>query len=204
MALSRGKRQTLGWMAVALLPVSGSVALGHDGPVRSLEGDYGLSTVSECLRTVTHPASVVGIDPTTHELLLPTVTTTQSGSGVMHFFSDGRAQFSGIATEVDWSLLAVGDTPSIPGLTLTCSGTQSIASGNTFTLLASCTVVQPSTGASFTVSPVQAQGTFSEDLTSIELNEISTLQSITFSFPGGGTALSERMCTQRFTLVRLP
>lgn len=204
MALSRRSRQTIGWMAVALLPVSGGVAIGHDAQVLHLEGDYGLSTVSECLRTVVHPPSVVGIDPTTHKFLLPTVTTTQSGSGVMHFFRDGRAQFSGTATEVDWSELEVGHIPSIPGLTLTCSGTQDVSSGNTFTLHASCTVVQPSSGASFTVSPVLAQGTFSNDRTSIELNEISDLQNILFNFPGGGTANSERMCTQRFTLVRVP
>jgi hypothetical protein len=122
----------------------------------------------------------------------------------MHFLPDGRAQFSGTATEVDWSELEVGHIPSIPGLTLTCSGTHSISSGNTFTLLASCTVVQPSTGASFTVSPVQAQGTFSDDRTSIELNEISDFQNILFQFPGGGSAQSERVCTQRFTLVRVP
>jgi len=204
MALSRRSWQTIGWLTVALLPVSGSVAIGHDGPVRHLEGTYGLSTVSECLRSIAHPASVVGIDHTTHALLLPAVATSQSGSGVFHFFRDGRAQFSGHATEVDLSELGVGHIPSIPNLTLTCNGTQSIAAGNAFTLLVSCTVVQPSTGASFTVTPVQAQGTFSDDLRSIELDEKAALQTITFNFPDGSSALSERVCTQAFTLVKLP
>jgi hypothetical protein len=193
-------------MVLALLPVAGTVANEQDDPaVQHLEGNYGLSTVSECLRSVVHPASEVGIDPVTHTLLLPTVTTTQSGSGVMHFFRDGRAQFSGRATEVDWSELGVGHIPSIPGLTLTCSGTQAVSQpGNKLTLLASCTVVQPSSGASFSVTPVQAEGTFSSDRTSIELNEISNQQTINFKFPDGSTAQSDRVCTQRFTLVKLP
>jgi hypothetical protein len=159
--------------------------------------------VSVCLRALPHPVSDVGIDPDTRQLLLPGQTTTQSGSGVMHFSKDGRARFSGRASEIDLGELDVGDVPSIPGLTLTCNGTHSINRGNQFTLLASCTVTSPQTGASFAVTPVEADGPISDDATSIELTQRANVQTIQFALPDGSELKSERVCTQRFTLVKL-
>lgn len=199
----RGRRAT-SWIAAALLPAASTIANEHGSVVHHLQGDYGLTTVSVCLRALPHPVSEVGIDPDTRQLLLPGQRTTQSGSGIMHFSRDGRARFSGRASEIDLDELEAGSVPSIPGLTLVCNGTHGVKPGNNFTLLASCTVTSPQSGAKFAVTPVEADGFISDDGTSIELTQRANVQTIRFSLPDGSELQSERVCTQSFALVKLP
>jgi len=192
-----------GCIIALLLPAAAGVAHDRDDIVRHLQGAYGLTNHSACLRSVPHPASEVGIDPQTGQLLLPAQTIAQTGSGVMRFSRDGRVRFSGRASELDLNGIDAGDVPNIPGLTLTCSGTHTVQQGK-LVLLASCTVVAPQIGASFTVPNVEAEGPISDDGSSIELTARAHVQNIQLSLPDGSSLSSERVCTQRWSLVKLP
>ncbi len=204
MSMPKGCRTAIAWMLAAFFLGGSTVAneLHVRAKARHLQGSYGLTTLSMCLRAQPHPPSVVGMDPVTRQLLLPAEATTQSGSGVMHFFRDGRARLEGTATEVDLNQNNAGNVPSIPGLTLVCSGTHRVEAGNRFVLQASCRVSIPG-GPSFDVAPVEAEGFIAEDDRSIELVQKDNIQTISFALPDGNTLISERVCAQRFSLEKV-
>ena len=194
-----------GWVIVALLSVGSTAAWAGDGggELQYLQGDYGLTTVSNCVRALPHPPSIVGLDPNTRQLLVPGEAVAQSGSGVMHFYKDGRAIFKGTASELDIDKTTTSDIPSIPGLTLDCDGTYILASGNKMTLLVTCRVGVPNAGISFEVKPVEAEGFVGSHGRSINLNQKQNVQIVTFTLPNGAELKSERVCAQRFDLSKL-
>ena len=172
------------------------------GELQYLQGDYGLTTVSNCVRALPHPPSIVGLDPNTRQLLVPGEAVAQKGSGVMHFYKDGRVIFKSIASELNLDKKTIGDIPSISGFAVDCDGTYNLASGNKMTFLLTCGVDTPSAGISFKVQ-VEAEGFVGSHGRLINLNQKQNVQIVTFTLPNGVELKSERVCAQRFDLNKL-
>ena len=193
-------------MTIATLVLGVPYALARDDEsAEFLSGEYGFTTLQNCVRTPFLPAAVSGFDPNTHQLLVNGEVAEAVGSGVMQFAKDGTVTVTAGGTEVQENQISAGQTPVVPGTEYTCSGTYAVEPTNEVTVtLPSCVVKTNSPGVTVTVGPLEFEGYVGKDRRSINLSLLkANIQTVAVSVAGNVVQKRERICIQSLSLDKL-
>jgi hypothetical protein len=180
-------------------------AASAEDPYHSLRGEYGFTTVQNCVRTPFLALTAHGFDPATRQLLVNGEVAGAAGSGVMNFARDGTVTVAAGGTEVVESQTAAGQTPVVPGTEYTCTGTYTVGAGDSVSLaFPSCTIKTPNPALTVTVGPLEFEGYIGKNRRSIGLASLkANVQTVAVAAGGNVVQKRERICTQVLTLEQL-
>lgn len=193
-----------GLLATVTAMLMSSTAFAHDKFAnKRIAGIYGFTTEQTCARSTAQAPGTVSIDPATHQFNTEVHIIDMSGSGEMTFSRKGRFTLDGFtAAEMDKHDLTAGATPVHDGFYPFCEGTYVMTSKTTFDLEFNCEIDVPAQGMTIQAGPVLAEGYMSKGGTAITMNLLQNIQTLTAFVGGNPVGERQRICLQRFSLVR--
>jgi hypothetical protein len=170
-----------------------------------LRGEYGFTTLQNCVRTPFLPPTVAGFEPSTGKLLVNGEVAEAIGSGIMRFAKDGTVSVTARGTEVQENQISAGQIPVVPGTEYTCSGTYDLTSDNQLAVtLPACVVKSSSPSVTITVGPLEFEGYVGRNRGAGNLSMLkANIQTVAVSVAGNVVQKRERICIQSLSLNKL-
>ena len=190
-------------VALAMMLASGPTFGNDKFFKKKIIGTYGFTTEQTCARSTAAAPGTVSIDPVTRQFNTEVHIVDMAGSGEMIFSRDGNFILDGFtAAELDKHDLTAGVMPVNDGFYPYCEGAYVMTSKTTFDLEFNCDIDVPAQGITIKAGPVLAEGYMSKGGTAITMNLLQNVQTLTAFVNGNPVGERQRICLQRFSLVK--
>jgi len=168
-----------------------------------LVGVWGFTTDQTCSRSTAQPPGTISIDPDTKEFHTDVHIVDMTGFGEIIFEPDGRFFLTaGGASEMDKHDLMPGAIPVTSGFIPICEGDWEMVDKNQYIVDWNCTIDVPTQGIQIQAGPVLVDGFVSLKGKSSTMNLRQNIQTLTATVNGVPVGERQRICIQRFSLIK--